>query len=130
VLLLSFLSFHKLLVREHPHDLVDVALVLSCLLHRWLNWWWKLLRTNSLLGVELHRLRHLLLNCRTHTHSRLLCLVLLIVLLTLIISRIAILLLRVVLLAIGHSCHAILILEPLRIHTHVVVVLPSSFVVV
>ena len=52
------------------------------------------------------------------------------VVLTLVLSRIAILLLRVVLLAIGHSCHAILVLEPLWIHTHVVASLTTALVVV
>ena len=59
--------------------------------------------------------------------------VLLVVLLTLVLSRMSILLLeRVVLMAIGHSCHAIiLVLVTLSIHVHVVAAtLSSSFVVV
>ena len=82
----------------------------------------------SLLAIELARLRHLLLHSHARHHLSLILLML--VVLTLVLSRIAILLLRVVLLAIGHSCHAILVLEPLWINTHVVASLTTALVVV
>ena len=56
------------------------------------------------------------------------CAILLLVL-NLVLHWIAILL-RVEVLAIGHSCHAILILETSRIHVHLIASLSATFVVV
>lgn len=136
VLLLLLSSLHELFVTEEPHDVVVVALIshLNLRHHLW-NWLrrtcWSLV---IIPVVVLEGLWHLLLlsyNSRAHTHpshSLWWCAVLLVVL-RLILLRIAILLLWVVL-AIGHSCHAILILVASRIHVHLVASLSATFVVV
>ena len=134
MLLLGLRGLHELFFREKSHHLVDVALVGLWLLN---HLRWRLRSTGSLVVVAniLNWLGHLLLNCRAHTNSWHLLhrrTVLLVVLTTLVLmNRVAILLLmRVVMLAIGHSCHAILILEPLRIVVHVVASLTTTLVVV
>ncbi len=131
VLFLSLRSLHKPIFSEKLHHLICVALICSLhLLHHWRN---RLRCTLSLVTIVLHRLRHLLLlrNSRAHAHTnhRLRWSFILVIELRLILHRIAILLLRVVL-AIGHSCHAILILEPGRIHVHLIGSLPTTLVVV
>ena len=132
MLFLSLSSLHELLLSEELHHLVCVALV--CSLHLLHHWWNGLRCTRSLVPVVLHWLRHLLLlrNSRAHAHTnhRLRWCLILVIVLGLILRRIAILLLWVVL-AIGHSCHAILVLEPGRIHVHLIgCLLPTALVVV
>ena len=131
VLFLSLSRLHELLLAEVLHHVVCVALV--CRLHMLHHWRNRLSCTRSLVPIVLHWLRHLLLlgNSRAHAHTnhRLRWCLILVIVLGLILRRIAILL-RWVVLAIGHSCHAILVLEPGRIHVHLIGCLPTALVVV